>query len=103
MAEAFLLCLQSVESLALARPGNKVMATSFCSTFINLGVCFGRTATTLTLAAGVLMPEWTFFNITLTSFNFLFMLFLVLAVFGYLFMLLSPAVVPKHEDYYEPR
>ena len=103
MAEAFLLCLQSVESLALARPGNKVMATSFCSTFINLGVFSGRTAATLTLAAGVLIPEWKFFNFTLTSFNFLFMLFLVLAVFGYLFMLLSPAVVPRHEDYYEPR
>lgn len=102
LAWSFLYCLSSTENLALARPGNKVMAVAFCNTFLHIGTTCGRIGSTLIMAAGILMPQWECFGVTLSSYNFLFMVSLVIFVFCYLLLLLCPSVVPKHHDYYNP-
>lgn len=99
---SFLLCLTSTEMLALAKPTNKLMATSFISTFQNLGVCIGRLGMTVILGLGVLMEQWTFCGKVLSKFNFLFAVNCFMIIFSLLFLLLSPSVVPRHKDYYEP-
>ena len=102
VAGAFFSCLNSTEMLAAAKPGNKVMGTAFCQTFTNMGAAIGRLGTTLVLAAGVLMPDWDFFGIKMSCYNFMFMFFFIMITFFYLLLLLSPAVIAKHDDYYEP-
>lgn len=99
---AFFSCLNSTEMLAAAKPGNKLMGTAFCQTFTNLGAAIGRLGTTLVLAAGVLVPDWKFFGIDMSCYNFMFMFCFIMMVFFYLLLLLSPAVIAKHDDYYEP-
>ena len=95
-------CLNSTEMLAAAKPGNKIMATSLCQTFTNLGAAIGRLGTTLVLAAGVLMPDWKFFGISMSCYNFMFMFYFFMVLFFYLLLLVSPAIISKHDDYYEP-
>ena len=87
--------------MATAKPGNKLMATALCQTFYNIGIAVGRTGTTLILAAGVLAQEWIFCGIQVTSFNFIFMLYLLMTLFFYLLLILTPTIIPKHDDYYE--
>ena len=99
---AFFSCLNSTEMLAAAKPGNKIMGMAFCQTFTNMGAAIGRLGTTLVLAAGVLMPDWKFFGINMSCYNFMFMFCFIMMVFFYLLLLLSPAVIAKHDDYYEP-
>lgn len=99
---SFSLCLNSTEMLACAKPGNKIMASAFCQTLTNLGTAIGRTGTTLILAAGVLMPDWKFFGIPMTCYNFLFMFYFFMTVFFYTLLIISPSVISKHDDYYEP-
>ena len=95
-------CLNSTEMLAAAKPGNKIMATSLCQTFTNLGAAIGRLSATLVLAAGVLVPDWKFFGIDMSCYNFMFMFYFFMMLFFYLLLLLSPAIISKHDDYYEP-
>ena len=95
-------CFNSTEMLAVATPGNKIMATAFCQTFTNLGAAIGRLGTTLVLAAGVLMPDWKFFGIDMSCYNFMFMFYFFMVLFFYLLLLLCPAIISKHDDYYEP-
>ena len=102
MGNGFCLCLNSTEMMALARPGNKVMAMAFCSTLTSFGTACGRFGVTLILAAGILAADWKFGSIPLTSYNFLFMVSLAVVLFAYVLMLLCPSVVPKHEDSYNP-
>ena len=99
---AFMLCINSIEMLALARPGNKVMAMAFVSTVSNLGTAVGRLGTTLILWTGALAASWNFGSMTMTKFQFLFG-FYTFAMFFFLILLpLAPAVIPKHHDYYHP-
>lgn len=102
-AQSFCLCLNSTEMMASAKPGNKVMAMAFCQTFSNIGTTIGRTGATLVLAAGVLAPEWEFLGKTMSCYNFMFMFSFVLTVFFYIFMILSPSIISKHDDYYESK
>ncbi|MBR7108262.1 MAG: MFS transporter [Lentisphaeria bacterium] len=102
-AQSFCLCLNSTEMMASAKPGNKIMAMAFCLTFSNIGTSIGRTGTTLVLAAGVLAPEWQFFGKSMSCYNFMFMFCFVLTVFFYIFLILSPSIISKHDDYYESR
>ena len=95
-------CLNSTEMLAAAKPGNKIMSTSFCQTFTNLGAALGRLGATLVLAAGVLMPDWKFFGISMSCYNFMFMCCFLMLLFFYLLLLISPAIISQHDDYYEP-
>lgn len=99
---AFFSCLNSTEMLAAAKPGNKVMGAAFCQTFTNMGAAIGRLGTTMVLAAGVLMPDWKFFGINMSCYNFIFMFCFVMMLFFYFLLLLSPAIIAKHDDYYEP-
>ena len=99
---SFSLCLNSTEMLACAKPGNKIMASALCQTFTNLGAAIGRTGTTLILAAGVLIPDWKFFGIPMTCYNFLFIFYFFMVIFFYTLLIITPSVISKHDDYYEP-
>ena len=101
VAGAFSSCLNSTEMMACSKPGNKIMANALCQTFTNLGMAGGRMGTTLILAAGVLAPDWKFFGINMTCYNFLFMFYFALVILFYLFLLLCPAIISQHDDYYE--
>lgn len=102
VALAFLLCIGSTEMLALARPGNKVMAISFASTFQYLGNALGRLGSTMLIAMGVLAERWTFGSWDFSHFHTLFLFDFVLTFFGLTLLLLTPAVVSERSDYYAP-
>ena len=102
IAASFFMCLTSTEMLALAKPTNKLMASSVIQTFQNIGTMIGRTGSSIILGLGVLTDAWTLFGCKFTKYNALFGLCLFLILFSLLFLLLSPSVVPRHKDYYEP-
>ena len=102
VAASLFSCLNSTEMLASAKPGNKVMATAFCQTFTNIGSAIGRIGATLVLASGALAAEWKCFGIPMSCYNFMFMFYFALIVFFYLMLLLSPSIISKHDDYYDP-
>ena len=99
---AFMLCINSTEMLALARPGNKVMAMAFVSTVTNLGTAVGRLGTTLILATGALAATWNVGSLTVTKFQFLFGFYTFVMIFFLILLPLAPSVIPKHHDYYHP-
>lgn len=99
---AFILCINSTEMLALARPGNKVMAMAFVSTATNLGTAIGRLGTTLILWTGALAATWDFAGMTMTKFQFLFGFYTFMMIFFLIMLPLTPAVIPRHHDYYHP-
>lgn len=94
--------VNSSESLALARPGNKTIALSFCQFFANIGIAAGRYGVTAVLACGLLAPSWTVKGMTVTKFQSLFAIDAIMMVFFLALLVLLPAFVPKHDDYYEP-
>ena len=95
-------CNNSIELLALARPGNKPMAMAFLQTYQNVGVSIGRGGTALILGANLLMPSWNLGSLEICSYQTLFLLYgSLLAILLVLFPTL-PAIVPRHHDYYEP-
>ena len=102
IAASFLMCLTSTEMLALARPTNKLMASAIVMTFQNLGTTIGRTGASIILGLAVLTESWTLNGWRMTKYNTLFGLCMVMICFSLLFLLLSPSVVPRHKDYYEP-
>lgn len=99
---AFMLCINSTEMLALARPGNKVMAMAFVSTVTNLGTAVGRLGTTLILSTGALAASWDFAGMSMTKFQFLFAFYAFVMIFFLILLPLAPSVIPKHHDYYHP-
>lgn len=101
-ALAFQNCFGSTEMLALARPGNKVMAMSFTTTFQNAGNALGRLGITLLLASGMLADSWMACGRSFSYFHTLFIFSFVLTLLGLLFLLLTPAMIPDHDDYYAP-
>ncbi|MBQ6598556.1 MAG: hypothetical protein IJH79_13465 [Lentisphaeria bacterium] len=102
LTAALLLCISSVEMLALATPGNKIMAIAFCSTSISVGTAAGTLLTSLLLGSGALAPEWYLNGIKLTKFQLLFGLYAAAVLFFALLLPLVPAVIRKHDNYYEP-
>lgn len=101
-AAAFMLCINSIELLALARPGNKIMAMAFISTFTSLGTAVGRFGTTIVLGTGALATTWEFAGSTVSKFQFLFGFYTFVILFFLILLPLAPSVVPEHEDYYHP-
>lgn len=99
---SFLMCLTSTEMLALARPTNKLMAAAMVTTFQNIGTTIGRTGSSIVLGLCVLTDSWTVWGSNFTKYNTFFALNMCLIIFSLLFLLLSPSVVPRHKDYYEP-
>ena len=99
---AFLLCINSMEMLALARPGNKIMAMAFCGTATGLGTAVGRLGTTLVLGCTVLQTQWNVWGMTLTKYHFLFAFFCFFLFFVTVLFPMVPAIISRHEDYYNP-
>ena len=101
-AASTFLCNNSAELLALARPGNKPMAIAFLQTYYNTGISIGRTGTALILGANLLAPTWKLGNLTICSYQTLFLLYGFIATVILILLPTLPAIVPKHHDYYDP-
>lgn len=99
---AFFQCINSIEMLALARPGNKIMAMAFCGTFNALGTAIGRLGTTLILGCTVLQTRWDVFGTVLTKYHFLFAISIISILFLVVLFPMVPAIISRHEDYYNP-
>ncbi|NLF92945.1 MAG: hypothetical protein GX564_03570, partial [Oligosphaeraceae bacterium] len=93
----------SAEILALARPGNKTMATAFCNTFLQTGISVSRGGCSLILGSGLLAASWPLGARSVSSFQTLFLFAGLALALSLLLLVLIPAVVPNHEDYYEPK
>ncbi len=101
-AAALMMVVNSMESLALARPGNKTVALAVCQVFSNIGSAVGRFGVTAVLACGILSPKWVLGTLTVTRFQSIFLVDALLMVFFLVLLVLLPAFIPKHDDYYEP-
>ena len=101
-AAALMMVVNSTESLALARPGNKTVALAVCQVFCNIGSAAGRFGSAAVLACGILAPAWKLGALSVTRFQSLFLVDAILMVFFLILLVLLPAFVPKHDDYYEP-
>ena len=88
-AYSFIQCLTSIQMLTLPRPGNKVMAMAFITTFQNIGTSVSRLSVTLVLALGILATEWHFAALTFTQYQTMFLGSAFLTLFGLLFLLLA--------------
>lgn len=95
-------CSYSTELLALARPGNKIMATAFGQMYSSFGTAFGRMFTSIVLGSGILAPVWTKWDITFSKFQSFFMIYAVLAFFTLILLIGLPSINQEREDYYEP-
>ena len=71
---AFLMCISAVEMLALAAPGNKIMAIAFCSTSISAGTAAGTLLCSLLLGCGAVASGWQIGPCSLNKFQILFVL-----------------------------
>ena len=56
-AACFGVCF-SAEIMALARPGNKTMASAFCNTYAQAGIVLSRTGSSLVIGSGMLAGSW---------------------------------------------
>ena len=101
-AAAEAMVINSSESLALARPGNKTIALALCQVFCNIGTAVGRFGVSALLAVGMLAPAWTLRGMTVTRFQSIFLADAAIMAFSLVLLVLFPAFVPKHDDYYEP-
>ena len=99
---ALLLNINSVEILALAKPGNKIMAIAFCSTAIAIGTASGTVVTSFLLGCGALAGEWTLLGFRLTQYQLLFGIYTIGLCFILILLPLVPAVIRKHDNYYNP-
>ena len=95
-------CVFSQETLALARPGNTAMASALTQTYQSFGATGGRIGAAMLLNQGILCAEWKCGALQCTSFQTIFLICGLLAVFALGLVFLVPSMVPKHEDYYQP-
>lgn len=96
------LCCYSLELMALARPGNKAMASAFLSTYGAIGSACSRFATSMIIGAGMLAPHWSKWGMDFCGYQTLFLFFTALQAFFLLMLFLVPSIVPKNNDYYVP-
>ena len=102
IAGSWLMCNNSMEYLALARPGNKTMAIAFCTTYSNVGAAIGRVVSSILLGGVLLAPQWTCFGYTVSVYQSLFLISGVIATMALGLLPILPSFVPEHEDYYNP-
>ena len=95
-------CNVSREMLALARPGNEAMATSFSLTYQMFGTALGRLAGSQLLGSGCLSSSWLLFGHSATAIQTLFLGCGALLAFQLILLPLLPSVGPRHHDYYKP-
>ena len=96
------LVMHSSEMMALARPGNKTTAVAFCTTLSNVGTAVSRVGATLVIASGMLAPTWTLGKTTITMHQTMFLALAIMGTFFLSLLVLVPALVPEHDDYYVP-
>lgn len=99
---AFLVNVNSVELLALAKPGNKIMAMAFGATACAIGQAAGSTLTSLLLGCGALAAKWHWAGLELSKFQLLFGIYALALGFFMILLPLAPAVIRTHDDYYKP-
>ena len=99
---SWMLCNNSMEYLALARPGNKAMAVAFCQTYSNFGAAIGRIGSSLLLGCSMLAPEWTLNGKTFSIYQSIFLIAGVIATLALALLPIMPSFVPEHDDYYRP-
>jgi len=97
---SWILCNNSLEYLALARPGNKTMAIAFCQTYHSLGTALGRVGCAVLLGSPLLAQTWEYEENYMCIYQSIFLLIAVIAVFALVMIPILPSFVPKHEDYY---
>ncbi|NLE67386.1 MAG: MFS transporter [Lentisphaerae bacterium] len=97
------LCCYSLELMALARPGNKTMASAYISTYNSIGGAASRFFTSMVIGSGMLAPHWTKWGMTFCSYQTLFLFYAALQAFFLLLLFLVPSIVPKNDDYYAPQ
>lgn len=100
-AACFSVCTSS-EIMALARPGNQTMASAVCNTYIQAGAAVSRLGTSLVIGSCLLAESWVLGEVTVSRLQTLFLLFGCGLLFSLLLLILVPAVIPSHDDYYQP-
>ncbi len=96
------LCCYSLELMALARPGNKTMASAYLATYNSIGGAASRFFTSVLIGSGMLAPHWSKWGMTFCSYQTLFLFYAALQAFFLLLLFLVPSIVPKNKDYYAP-
>ncbi|MBE6368531.1 MAG: MFS transporter [Lentisphaerae bacterium] len=90
----------SSEMMALATPGNKVMAMAFCNAFYYGGMGLSRLLTSLILGSGALAANWSLGAIEFTHYQTLFLLYAICITFAASLLVVVPAIFPKGEYIY---
>jgi MFS family permease len=101
LGSSIFMCNNSAELLALARPGNKTMATAFIQTYNNVGTALGRGIVSLVLGTGMLAPEWVLDGRTICHYQTIFLFSGLMLVIILLMLPTLPSFIPAHEDYYD--
>ena len=95
---ALLLCINSVEMLVLARPGNKIMAVAFCSSAIAFGSTAGTLITSGLLGCTAFPKRIVLAGYEIGKFQFFFLVY-TLAIMVFLILLQQvPAVTRKEHN-----
>lgn len=102
MAQSIYMCSNSSEMMALARPGNKTMASALCQTYTGFGMAAGRNLTSAVLAVGFLTPHWTLGGMSFNHYQTIYLICAVFAAIIFILLPIIPSVIAKHDDYYEP-
>lgn len=92
----------SLEIMALASPGNKIMATAFCQTYVAAGNAIGRIGTSLVIGSAALAPFWQVKERVYNSFQTLYLFYTLGLILCLVLLFLIPAVITKSEEYYQP-
>lgn len=90
----------SSEMLALATPGNKVMAMAFFNGFNYSGRGLSRLLTSLILGSGALAASWTLGGASVTHYQTLFLVYAACVLFAAALLVVVPAIFPKGEFHY---
>ena len=93
----------SMEMMALATPGNKIMAMAVCGTFSSLGGGLSRVITSVVLGAGILAAEWRAGETTFCRYQTIFLAYAAAIAFAAMLLVIVPAVVPAGKYDYGKR
>ncbi len=88
------------EMMALATPGNKVMAMAFCGAFYYTGSGLSRLLSSLILGAGLLAPRWQIGGLVFSHYQTLYLFYTVAIGFAAMLLVVVPAVFPRGEYFY---
>lgn len=90
----------SSEMMALATPGNKVMAMAFCNSFYYAGQGLSRILTSAILGSGILAPFWVCGGQTFSHYQTIFLMYGVCILFAATLLVVVPAIFPKGKYIY---